>query len=134
MTPQSRFLPSSPVGTCTAATMKPWASSSHAQRSRRHVTGSQLGVVRVELEPGETVRSASPERHLWGAVLAMLLDDARAYHKGARSRREELGAAYQDVMTCGPMLTRLCLICGHDPQWVAEGFRRWVKKNPTPGK
>ena len=82
----------------------------------------------IELEPGETVRSASPERHLWGAVLAMLLDDALTYWRNGYGPAIELEQAFDDVLRVGPMLRRCCEFTGHDPVWIAEGFVRMLER------
>lgn len=81
----------------------------------------------VTIELFEPVRSAPGEQALWVAALTLLIEDARGYAQGKRAWStppETAEQAYQDVLSVGPMLTRLCEFTGHDAVWVSEAFRR----------
>ena len=82
----------------------------------------------LEIEADEPVHTATPERHLWGAVLALLLQDTMAYHKRPRPKQYERREAYRDVLSCGERLRWCCDHTGHDAQAIAEAFARWVER------
>lgn len=72
------------------------------------------------------------ERNLWGAALASLVDDARAYWQGKgvsgiMPNSVTLEAAFDDVCRAGPMTRHCCGMCGIDPQWLSDGFIRWCE-------
>ncbi|AMQ87352.1 hypothetical protein ASQ50_00870 [Marinobacter sp. LQ44] len=73
-----------------------------------------------------------PERKLWGAVVAALIEDAQAYwlqkaHRGAGPNSVTMERAFDDVCKVGPMMRRCCGMCGLDPHWLSEGFIRWCE-------
>jgi hypothetical protein len=79
----------------------------------------------LDLEP---VDHGSPERALWCAALALMLSDARIYH---RTERDPAGSipgtgrrALSDVLECGTILRRLCEFADVDAAWVSEQFAR----------
>lgn len=70
------------------------------------------------------------EYAMWCAVLALLLDDARAYWHGVNiygAANYEAEQAFDDVMRVGPMLRWCCNQTGHNPQWIAERFNASLK-------
>ncbi|RHW22676.1 hypothetical protein [Pseudomonas jilinensis] len=81
----------------------------------------------MELEPSEPIGSPTPERDLWGAVLAMLLDDALGYWRGSYGPAIAQEQAFDDVLRVGPMLRHCCQFTGHNPQWIAERFVRLLE-------
>ena len=107
--------------------MKPCAALSLEQSSRRPGIENQAGGwPMLEIDQREPL--ASPERHLWGAVLALLLQDAMAYHKRPRPKQYERREAYRDVLSCGERLRWCCDHTGHDAEGIAEAFARWVER------
>ena len=81
----------------------------------------------IAIEPGESVRSAPGEEALWCAALALLIEDAKGHVTGRRAWSTPLEvaqAAFEDVVSMGPMLRWCCDHTGHDPQWISEAFRR----------
>lgn len=82
----------------------------------------------LDLEP---VDHGSPELALWCAALALMLSDARIYH---RTERDPAGAipgtgkrALRDVLECGPMLRRLCEMADQEPEWVSRRFAQSLR-------
>lgn len=79
----------------------------------------------LDVEPVDT---GSPERAMWCAALALMLDDARRYH---RTGKDPVGVvpgtgrrALRDVLEQGQMLLHLCNMADYDPAWLAERFAR----------
>ena len=77
----------------------------------------------LDLEP---VDHGSPELALWCAALALMLEDARRYH---RTGKDPIGAipgtgkrALRDVLDRGLMLRHLCEMTDVCPHWVCERF------------
>lgn len=82
----------------------------------------------LELEHTDT---GTPEKAMWCAALALLLDDARRYHQG---KRDTFGAvpgtgqrALRDLIERGPCVRHLCDMAGQDVEWVCERFARSLK-------
>ena len=63
-----------------------------------------------------------PERTLWAAVLALLLEDGLSHWRGGKCVTLDLEQAFDDVMQCGPMLRRCCENLEIDPAWISEQF------------
>lgn len=84
-----------------------------------------MNAVALDLEP---VDSGSPERALWCAALASLLDDARRYH---RTGKDPVGVvpgtgrrALRDVLERGPMVSHLCAMADIEPEWLCLRFEQ----------
>lgn len=82
----------------------------------------------LDLEP---INHSSGEHALWCAALALMLEDARRYH---RTGKDALGAvpgtgkrALRDVLDRGPMLRRLCEMADVCPHWVRERFAQSLR-------
>ena len=85
----------------------------------------------LQLEPvPDTGRT--PCQRVWRAVLSILLADAAAYAQGkqcvigCKVDPDELKAAYDDLVTCGPMLQYVCAMSGDDAVFVSERVREWL--------
>lgn len=64
-----------------------------------------------------------PLADLWIAALQLLIEDAyKAAHRGHRAGPDAI-AALNDVLTCGPMTSRLCKPIGLDPDAVRAAVR-----------
>lgn len=72
-----------------------------------------------------TARDATPELRLWGAAMALFLEDARRYQLGVKGPQEAQRAAWLDLRECGPVTQNFCMLLDLDPQWISEGFIRW---------
>lgn len=68
------------------------------------------------------------ELALWRAALSSLLADATRYHF---TRRDDtrLRAAYDDVVSLGPMLCRLCGYALADPELVRRAWLRQLSEH-----
>ena len=79
----------------------------------------------LDLEP---VDHRSPERALWCAALALMLSDARIYHRTGKDAPGVIPGtgrrALSDVLDSGPMLRRLCEMADQEPEWVSRRFAR----------
>ena len=75
----------------------------------------------LDLDP---VDHGSPERALWCAALALMLQDARRYHRTGKDAPGVGRQALRDVLDRGPMLRRLCEFADVDAAWVSEQFAR----------
>ena len=75
----------------------------------------------LDLEP---VDHGSPERALWCAALALMLQDARRYHRTGKDVQCVGRRALSDVLDSGQMLRRLCEFADVDAAWVSERFAR----------
>jgi hypothetical protein len=72
--------------------------------------------------------TGTPEKAMFCAALALLLEDARRYH---RTGRDMSGAvpgtgrrALSDLLACGPMVNHLCRYLEQEPEWVCLRFAR----------
>lgn len=78
---------------------------------------------------GEPERDPHAHIRLWTAALGLLLDDAAKYwlEKPLRlsGQLEEGQQAFDDVVSCGPMLRRCCQWLEWEPEWITERFLRW---------
>ncbi|WP_417514813.1 hypothetical protein [Marinobacter sp.] len=68
------------------------------------------------------------ERRLWGATLALLVDDARRYWQNRR-HDTEAEQAFDDLVRCGPMTRHVCRWLDTDAQWISRGFISWCESN-----
>ena len=79
----------------------------------------------LDLEP---VDHGSPEHTMWCAALALMLEDARRYHRTGKDAPGVIPGtgrrALSDVQDGGPMLRRLCEFADVDAAWVSEKFAR----------
>jgi len=87
-----------------------------------------LNAVAFALEDVEPASETLPERALWCAALALLLDDARRYH---RTGKDPIGAvpgtgrrAFRDVLERGPMVSHLCVMTDQEPEWLCWRFEK----------
>ena len=78
----------------------------------------------LDLEP---VDHGSPERALWCAALALMLQDARRYHRTGKDVQCVGRQALRDVLGSGTMLRRLCEFADVDAAWVSEKFARSLR-------
>lgn len=84
----------------------------------------------------ETDQPAAPHPYtrVWAAALRLLLDDARQYwlEKPLRlgGQPEDGEEAFNDVLSCGPMLRQCCEWLEWEPEWVSWRFVRWCE-NPA---
>ena len=72
------------------------------------------------------------ERRLWSDVLRLLLHDARNYWRGRQghgvhAESHHLEQAFDDVVSCGPMIQHCCGFLDLEPDWLSEGFIRWCE-------
>lgn len=85
----------------------------------------------VALAVEQAGRVASPERRLWGAALALMIDDAIRHHRRKadhdNAHRERV-AAYNDLLSCGPQTQYLAAMAGYDAVWLSEQFGRLVER------
>lgn len=76
----------------------------------------------------EHVESSSPEKAMWSAALALLLDDARRYHRTGRDALNAITGtgrrALRDVIERGPMVRHLCNMADLDVDWLCERFAK----------
>ena len=79
----------------------------------------------LDLEP---INHSSPEHTMWCAALALMLEDARRYHRAGKDAPGVIPGtgrrALRDVLDSGPMLRRLCSMVDLEPEWVSEQFAR----------
>lgn len=79
----------------------------------------------LDLEP---VDHGSPEKALWCAALALMLEDARRYHRTGKDAPGVIPGtgrrALRDVLTSGKMLRHLCNMADQEPEWVSRRFAR----------
>lgn len=73
-----------------------------------------------------TPEDVAAELALWAAVLAQLLEDARAHLSGRRDPEGIYRAACLDVLEAGPMTRRVAHFCLLDPDLVRDQFRRYA--------
>lgn len=82
----------------------------------------------LDLEP---VDRRSPERALWCAALALMLEDARRYHRTGKDAPGVIPGtgrrALRDALDSGPMLRRLCEMADQEPEWVSGRFARSLR-------
>lgn len=78
----------------------------------------------LDLEP---VDHGSPEHTMWCAALALMLQDARRYHRTGKDVQCVGRQALRDVLECGPMLRHLCEMADQEPEWVSERFARSLR-------
>ena len=82
----------------------------------------------LDLEP---INHSSPEHALWCAALALMLDDARRYHRTGKDAPGVIPGtgrrALRDVLDSGQMLRRLCEFADVDAAWVSERFARSLR-------
>lgn len=67
------------------------------------------------------------ERRLWGATLALLIQDGQRYWQG-KQQDTEAEQAFDDLVRCGPMLRHCCRWLDSDAQWISKGFISWCEK------
>lgn len=86
----------------------------------------------------ERARDAMPEQRLWGAALALLVEDACRAWTGRHSQvahglwpRRELQIAWRDLIECGPCTLHLCAMTDVDAVWLSERFRHWCHATPA---
>ena len=83
---------------------------------------------KTELDIPLDLPEHAAEIALWADVLDLLISDARAFWlgKGYRgSTLEERENAFNDVLSCGPMLRHCCGFLDLDAQWISQGFIQW---------
>lgn len=72
----------------------------------------------------------SAEARLWKAALALLVNDALAYHQRRRPFAQPQSyvgeQAFDDVVRCGPMTRHLCAKTGYCAQWFSSMFSRLI--------
>lgn len=78
----------------------------------------------LDLDP---VDHGSPERAMWCAALALMLQDARRYHRTGKDVQCVGRQALRDVLDRGPMLRHLCEMADQEPEWVSERFARSLR-------
>ena len=82
----------------------------------------------LDLEP---INHSSPERALWCAALALMLEDARRYHRTGKDAPGVIPGtgrrALSDALAGGPMLRRLCEMADQEPEWVSRRFARSLR-------
>lgn len=81
-----------------------------------------------------TEHNGLAERALWCAALALMLEDARRYH---RNGKDPLGVeegtgrkALRDVRECGPMVRHLCEMADQDAAWLCAKFCHSLSVEP----
>lgn len=91
----------------------------------RYVAG--LPAAPSPLDPIEYGNDAGlAERRLWGAVLALMVDDARRYWQG-KKQDTDAEQAFDDLCRCGPMVRHCCRWLDTDPKWICNGFVSWCE-------
>lgn len=97
------------------------------------VVGIGSGVDGGEQPPEALQRPETmPERHLWAAVLDLLIRDGQAYWLGKnRGQSNELEQAFDDLLKPGggPMTRHCCRWLDADPLAVSEAFIRWCESD-----
>ena len=78
--------------------------------------------------------AAKPETNLWSEALRLLVSDACSHWQGERVRDFNAHAvvleqAFDDLVSCGPMLQHCCGFLDLEPDWLSEGFIRWCEQN-----
>ena len=73
-----------------------------------------------------------PEARLWAETLKLMLHDARHYWRcqqgqGVHAESYHLEQAFDDVVSCGPMLQHCCGFLDLEPDWLSECFIRWCE-------
>ena len=71
---------------------------------------------------------ASPEKRLWCAALALLIQDAQRHYTSTEkdvAKKRIYRQADRDVMECGPMLRKVCDFIDVEPKGVQREFRKW---------
>lgn len=69
-----------------------------------------------------------PYLDLWGAVLAIMIEDAQHWHCGRKGRTGDREAAYKDLLACGPMTCHLARLNLLDPTEISDQFYRWCEQ------
>lgn len=85
----------------------------------------------VALAVEQTGRMASPARRLWGAALALMIDDAIRHHRRKADHdhaHRKRATAYNDLLSCRPPTQYLATMAGYDAVWLSEKFRRLVER------
>lgn len=60
---------------------------------------------------------------LWNAVLMLVIDDARDFVRKGPGKDGSRAAAYDDLMSLGPMTQHLARFCIVTPEFIGEQFR-----------
>lgn len=87
--------------------------------------GIRLGIHGIGGVP-MTLDDVGGELALWNAVLALLLDDARAHLAGKADPSGIYRAACLDLLNAGPMTRHVARFCLLDPEHVRAQFRRYA--------
>mgnify|MGYP006433631275 CR=1 FL=1 len=104
-------------------------------RGRDSIPGA-LMLDQIPVPDDTHVREPTAEEALWTAALVQLVDDgAKCWVSGAngngqvdQARRE----AWDDLVSCGPMLCKICDYSGHDAREISNRFVQWCE-NREPG-
>jgi len=81
----------------------------------------------MEREHYLTPARPNPEERLWGAALALLIDDARYWLSNGKQKHAHHKEAFDDLCFCGAMTKRLCAKTDTDPAWLSERFRKFAQ-------
>lgn len=71
--------------------------------------------------------SVSPERRMWGAALALLIQDAIFWVGDKEKKQDHHREAFNDLCFCGESTRHLCAALGYDPVWLSWKFRKYAQ-------
>lgn len=71
--------------------------------------------------------NTTPEQRMWGAALALLIQDAVFWISDKRQKEEHHREAFNDLCFCGESTRYLCEVLGYDPVWLSWKFRKHVQ-------
>jgi hypothetical protein len=77
--------------------------------------------------PHTNFSNFQPEKHLWAAVLALFIADARFYIESQKAKEPHHKQAFDDLCFCGTMTKRLCAMTDKNPVWLSEKFRKFAQ-------
>jgi len=71
--------------------------------------------------------NVAPERRMWGAALALLIQDAIFWVSDKEKKQDHHREAFNDLCFCGVITKRLCQKTDIDPAWLSEQFRKYLR-------